>query len=185
MKKFPEFDIDYKEIYSELGDMTLDLPEDPMYGGPAKINSDISKLSEYIDRVEVLQTKVSQKLASLKSTIKNRKTLLKIILNSKKYGDKVEDNIDPVDVELEIFKLDEILDPIQNLVSVIDNKAGYLKNKESRIRLQWRVMEKRIALGERPKPASFEDPTIEQMERNSNEDSKKINKQLDNFLENI
>jgi len=175
-----EFEVEFDEIYQELGEMTLELPEDPMYGGPAKINSDISKLSEYIDRVEVLQTETSKKLTNLKSSIKNRKTLLKILTN-RKFKKIEEYKDDPVDVELDIFKLEEILDPIQNLVDVIDNKASYLKNKESRIRLQWRVMEKRIALGERPKPASFEDPTLKQM----NYDEKETTEKIDSFLKEI
>jgi len=183
---FPEFEADYEEIYGELNEMILELPEDPMInGGPAKINSDISKLSQYIDRVEVLQTEVSKKLSNLKSTIKNRKSLVKIFSN-KKYSERRCDlNIDIVDTELEILKLDEIFDPLQNLVNVIDNKASYLKNKESRIRLQWRVMEKRIAMGEKPRPASFDDPTISQMERSETEDHKNTEKNLDDFLKTI
>lgn len=162
-----KFEIDFESIYDEINKMDLEISSDPLVGGPGKIQRDLGTISKYMDRLESIQVDASIKLSNLKSLIKNRKTLFRIYQIKKQKDNKDE-------TELEILKLAELLDPIQSLVDIVDNKASFLKNKESRIRLQWRIMEKQISLGARPKPTY--DP-----EENFKYDNKDISSLLDSI----
>ena len=101
-----QFEVNYSELYDELLKMKVKLSDDPLQsGGPGKMQKDISSISEFMNRIQVIIAEVSVKLANLKSSIKNRKMMLKVLKNKEKYAGKYDTDSNVADIEIELSKL--------------------------------------------------------------------------------
>jgi len=182
------FKVDFDKIYQIINDMELKISEDPLYGGPERIQQSIGRIYSYLDKLVVIQSDATRKLGELKSAIKIQRSKLKILSNPSKYKGKntdVNEGDQIVDTELKLDEANQLLDPLQALVEVVDTKAKFLKNKDSALKMQWRIMEKQIILGRRPRPASFDDGFQKQIDNEKEFNNEECKQTVDDFLNNL
>ena len=184
MKKF---EIDFEGIYNKINLMELKIHEDPLsVGGAEVIQKGFGVLQSYMDVLSPISRNVVRKLGDLKSMIKIQRSKLKILSNPTRYKNKqtcVESNDSIVDCELLLDELNQMLDPLQALNDVLEAKLREVKNKESILRAQWKVMEKEISIGRTPKSPSYSEKRHQ--EWNDDFYNKESNNEVQDYLENL
>jgi hypothetical protein len=156
---FPQIDAD--RMFNELGDLRVELDDDPLVFGPKRLNSKTAQVRRMLDRCETLFLDVSRKLQSVRRAMRVAQTdfdLAKKDLFANdpetRSGRSVSDReaIAAGKLETEIRCIHELnlaAEDLDAVLVVIKAKRADLKDTEGRLRDQIRLCSEEIGLGGR------------------------------------
>lgn len=156
---FPQIDAD--RMFDELGDLRVELDDDPLVFGPKRLNSKTAQVRRMLDRCETLFLDVSRKLQSVRRALRVGQTdfdLAKKDLFANdpetRAGRSVSDReaIAAGKLEKEIRAIHELnlaSEDLDAVLVVIKAKRADLKDTEGRLRDQIRLCSEEIGLGGR------------------------------------
>ena len=152
---------DINHVFDELGELRVELDDDPLSFGPKRLNSKTSQVRRMLDRCERLFLNASRKQQATKRSLREAETDLDL---AKKYlfandpdtrsGRSVSDReaiaAGKLDKEIRIVHdLNVISQDLEAVLVVIKAKRADLKDTEGRLRDQIRLCSEEIGLGGR------------------------------------
>ncbi len=156
---FPQVDAD--RMFNELGDLRVELDDDPLVFGPKRLNAKTAQVRRMLDRCETLFLDVSRKLQTVRRAMRVAETdfdLAKKDLFANdpetRSGKSVSDReaIASGKLETEIRSIHELnlaAEDLDAVLVVIKAKRADLKDTEGRLRDQIRLCSEEIGLGGR------------------------------------
>lgn len=156
---FPQIDAD--RMFNELGDLRVELDDDPLVFGPKRLNAKTAQVRRMLDRCETLFLDVSRKLQAVRRAMRVAETdfdLAKKDLFANdpetRAGRSVSDReaIAAGKLESEIRSIHELnlaAEDLDAVLVVIKAKRVDLKDTEGRLRDQIRLCSEEIGLGGR------------------------------------
>lgn len=156
---FPQVDAD--RMFNELGDLRVELDDDPLVFGPKRLNAKTAQVRRMLDRCETLFLDVSRKLQAVRRAMRVAETdfdLAKKDLFANdpetRSGRSVSDReaIAAGKLETEIRSIHELnlaAEDLDAVLVVIKAKRADLKDTEGRLRDQIRLCSEEIGLGGR------------------------------------
>jgi len=156
---FPQVDAD--RMFNELGDLRVELDDDPLVFGPKRLNAKTAQVRRMLDRCETLFLDVSRKLQAVRRALRVAETdfdLAKKDLFANdpetRAGRSVSDReaIASGKLEAEIRGIHELnlsAEDLDAVLVVIKAKRADLKDTEGRLRDQIRLCSEEIGLGGR------------------------------------
>lgn len=156
---FPQIDAD--RMFNELGDLRVELDDDPLVFGPKRLNAKTAQVRRMLDRCETLFLDVSRKLQTVRRAMRVAETDFNLAKKDlfandpeTRSGRSVSDReaIAAGKLETEIRAIHELnlaSEDLDAVLVVIKAKRADLKDTEGRLRDQMRLCSEEIGLGGR------------------------------------
>jgi hypothetical protein len=158
----PVVDLDrISEVYAELKTMSIHLDPNPIDLGPRRFNNRIAQVRAMLTRVDQLFLQISEDLHYYKRQINAKKTIYELekrdlMVNDPKcrVGRAQGERADLADVQMrpqieELHNLELASVDLETLITVVHAKRTDLKDIQSRMRDQMRLIEHDIGMGAR------------------------------------
>lgn len=160
MKSVPEVDLErIQQIYAELKNMDIQLDPNPIEYGPKRFNKKIAKARALLSRLDQIFLQVSEDLHYFKRVINQKRNLYELdkrelLVHDPKcrMGRSQQEREALADTQLrakieEFLDLEESARDLETVMLVIKAKRTDLKDAQSRMRDQMKLIEHDISMG--------------------------------------